>query len=192
MKRPVFLFSLSVVCLLFFGQLHFGQTYAEVVAEVIPVNPAIDIEGHINISSQAAEHRATRRLSEAEFIRMSREPNTIILDARSQQRYDELHIKGAINLSFPDITIDSLNEVIPDTTTRILIYCNNNFENAPEPFPSKMATASLNISTYIALYDYGYRNVYELGPLLDIKTSILEFEGTLSHIYHGTHTLPDF
>jgi hypothetical protein len=33
----------------------------------------------------------------------------------------------------------------------------------------------LNISTYIALYSYGYRNVYELGPLLDINKSKLEF-----------------
>jgi hypothetical protein len=33
--------------------------------------------------------------------------------------------------------------------------------------------ASLNISTYIALYGYGYKNVYELGPLLDpAKTKI--------------------
>jgi hypothetical protein len=34
----------------------------------------------------------------------------------------------------------------------------------------------LNIPTYIALYDYGYRNVYELGPQLDIDASLLEFE----------------
>jgi hypothetical protein len=37
-----------------------------------------------------------------------------------------------------------------------------------------MATASLNLSTYISLYTYGYRNVYELGPLLDVKTTKLE------------------
>ena len=39
--------------------------------------------------------------------------------------------------------------------------------NAPRAFPTKRADASLNLSTYIALYSYGYRNVYELGPLLD-------------------------
>jgi hypothetical protein len=44
------------------------------------------------------------------------------------------------------------------------------------PFPAKLPNASLNLSTYIALYNYGYRNVYELGPLIDIKTSALEFE----------------
>jgi hypothetical protein len=39
-----------------------------------------------------------------------------------------------------------------------------------------MATASLNLSTYIALYTYGYRNIYELGPLLDINATRLPFE----------------
>jgi phage shock protein E len=143
-----------------------------------PVNPAIDMDGYLQISGEAASYRATRRLSEAEFIKMSHEPGTIILDARSKQRYDELHIKGAVNLSFPDITVDSLKQLIPDKATRILIYCNNNFLGAETPFPTKMSTASLNISTYISLYDYGYRNVYELGPLLDVNSTNLEFEGT--------------
>jgi|GEM_PF-3815792 len=43
----------------------------------------------------------------------------------------------------------------------------------------KAARASLNISTYIALYSYGYRNVYELGPLLDVHATKLPLEGSL-------------
>ena len=140
------------------------------------VNPAIDMEGYLRVSREAAAHRQARRLTEAEFIRMSREPGTVILDARSKQRFDELHVKGAINLSFPDIALDSLAGTIPDKATRILIYCNNNFVNAESAFPKKLASASLNLSTYIALYNYGYRNVYELGPLIDIRSSKLEFE----------------
>src|SRR5882762_10249469 len=139
-------------------------------------NPAIDMPGYLRIAGEAAQHRATRRVSEAEFIRMSREPGTVILDARSREKFDELHIKRALNLSFPNITVDSLKNALPDKSTRILIYCNNNFLGAEKPFPSKMASASLNISTYIALYNYGYRNVYELGPLVDIKASKLDFE----------------
>ncbi|HEV8255666.1 MAG TPA: rhodanese-like domain-containing protein [Casimicrobiaceae bacterium] len=141
-----------------------------------PDNPAIDIHGYLRIANEAAVHRESHRLSEAEFIRMSREPGTIVLDARSRQKYDEVHVKGAINLSFPDIAIESLERALPDKNARILIYCNNNFQNAPGPFPSKLPSASLNISTYIALYDYGYRNVYELGPLIDISASRLELE----------------
>jgi hypothetical protein len=138
-----------------------------------PANPAIDMEGYLRVSREAAAHREKRRLTEAEFIRMSAEPDTIVLDARSKQKFDLLHIKGAINLSFPDIAIDSLKKTIPDKSTRVLIYCNNNFKNADEPFPPKRAANSLNLSTYIALYSYGYRNIYELGPQIDPKDSKL-------------------
>ena len=141
-----------------------------------PVNPAIDMAGFLRVSQRAALHRETRRVSEEEFARMSREPGTIVLDARSKDKYDELHVRRAINLSFPDIAIESLKKAIPDKKTRILIYCNNNFRNAEGPFPSKLPSASLNISTYIALYNYGYRNVYELRDTLELSASSLEFE----------------
>ena len=100
-------------------------------------NPAIDMQGYLRAAAEAAEHRESRRLTEEDFIRMSREPGTVILDARSQEKYNELHIKGAINLSFPDITVESLNTALPDKNTRILIYCNNNFVGAREAFPNK-------------------------------------------------------
>jgi len=164
-----------------------AQTKAEVKPRTEPVrtarvgiiNPAIDMKGYLAVAVEAAKHRESRRLTEDEFIQISREPGTIVLDARSTEKYNELHIKGAINLSFPDITVDSLNAALPDKNARILIYCNNNFVGEQKAFPTKISTASLNLSTYIALYSYGFRNIYELGPLLDVKTSKLEFEGTI-------------
>ena len=137
-------------------------------------NPAIDLEGYLKMAKKAAKYRAERRLTEDEFIRMSQEPRVVILDARSRKKYDELHVRGAVNLSFPDITVESLATMFPDKNAKILIYCNNNFVNAQDAFPRKISEASLNISTYISLYTYGYRNVYELGPLLDAKTTKLE------------------
>ena len=103
---------------------------------------------------------------------------SVVLDARSREKYDLLHIEGAVHLSFPDITVESLRRMFPDKSVRILIYCNNNFRNAEAAFPSKLPTASLNISTYIALYTYGYRNVYELGPLIDVAVTAIVFEGS--------------
>lgn len=165
-----------------YGSLMLATVFSSCVAatvfaqEIQPiVNPAIDMPAYLEVAQEAAKHRETHRLTEAEFIAMSREPNTIILDARSAEKYAELHIKKAVNLSFPDITVDSLAELFSDKNVRILIYCNNNFSNAPKPFPSKRADASLNISTYISLYSYGYKNVYELGPLIDIDKSKLKF-----------------
>ena len=161
MKRLVFVLGMS-----FFAP----PTWAQIL------NPAIDMAGYLKVSQEAAQHRESRRLSEDEFLRMSREPGTIVLDARSKEKFDELHVKGAVNLSFPDIAVESLAKAIPDKATRILIYCNNNFADADGPFPTKIPRASLNLSTYIALYSYGYREVYELGPLVDLKQSRLEFE----------------
>lgn len=152
---------------------------ADAAPEAI-ANPAIDIAGYLRISRQALDHRESHRISESEFLRMSREPGTVVLDARSPEKFRELHVRGAVNLSFPDLAIDSLNAALPDKDTRILIYCNNNFRNAESAFPSKLPSASLNISTYIALYDYGYTNVYELGPQLDLGASMLEFESDIS------------
>ena len=140
-------------------------------------NPKIDMAGHLAVAHEAAAHRVTRRVSEEEFIRLSKLPGTVILDARSNKRYEMLHVRGAVNLSFPDIAVDSLALLLPDRAARILIYCNNNF-GASTPFPAKLAEASLNLSTYIALYTYGYRNVHELGPILDVRTTRLRLEGT--------------
>ena len=141
-------------------------------------NPAIDMEGHLRYSVEAARLRETHRVTEDEFIRMSREPGTIVLDARSKPMFDLLHVKGAMNLSFPDIAVATLAAAIPDKATRILIYCNNNFTNAQAAFMTKIAPASLNLSTYVTLYMYGYRNVYELGPVLDAKSCRLELVST--------------
>jgi hypothetical protein len=131
------------------------------------------MEAYLRVAHEAAAYRESHRLTEDEFLRMSRDPGVIILDARSREKYDLLHIRGALNLPFPDIAVESLARKLPDKKAKILIYCNNNFVNEEMAFPTKAPNASLNVSTYISLYSYGYRNVWELGPLLDVhKTKI--------------------
>ena len=41
----------------------------------------------------------------------------------------------------------------------------------------KRVEVALNIQTFINLHAYGYSNVKELGPLLDVKTTRIPFEG---------------
>jgi hypothetical protein len=79
---------------------------------------------------------------------------------------------------FPDITADELAKVIPTKDTRVLIYCNNNFENEERAFATKMPAASLNVHTFNVLHAYGYTNVHELKPLLDVRTTRIPFAGT--------------
>jgi phage shock protein E len=142
------------------------------------VNPAIDMGGFLAVAQDAAAHRESRRLTEEQFLAMMAEPGTVVLDARSADRYAMLHVRGAVNLPFPDIAIESVARVLPDKGQRILIYCNNNFTGNEVAMASKRADASLNLSTYVSLYSYGYRNVYELGPQVDLSASKLPFEGT--------------
>ena len=39
---------------------------------------------------------------------------------------------------------------------------------------------ALNIPTYVNLYGYGYKNVYELNELVNVKDSRIEFEGSIA------------
>ncbi len=146
-----------------------------------PDNPNIDMPGFLKVANKAAFQRESHRVSEDEFIRMSKEPGTVILDARSQQKFALLHVAGAINLSFPDIDIVSLQKTLPDKNARVLIYCNNNFRGNQVAMASKAPSASLNLSTYVALYNYGYRNVYELAPYVDVHTTKLPLAGTMAN-----------
>ncbi|MCC9607190.1 rhodanese-like domain-containing protein [Blastopirellula sp. JC732] len=141
-------------------------------------NPRIDVDGFLKEVKLVQEIRELRRVSEDDFIRMSHDPETVILDARSVEKYKLLHARRAVNLTFPDVTEEALAKVIPTKDTRVLIYCNNNFKNAPVAFGPKGFRASLNIHTFIVLHNYGYTNVYELKPLLDRETTKIQFEGT--------------
>ena len=152
---------------------------APIVHAADPIkNPLIDYGGFRQIAANVQPVREQRRLTEVQFAEMAAESGTIVLDARSADKYALRHITGAVSLPFTDFSEDSLAKVIPAKNTRVLIYCNNNFRGAPRSMFDKKPSASLNISTYIGLATYGYTNVYELGPLLDVNTTRLSFSGT--------------
>lgn len=141
-------------------------------------NPRIDYRGFAAGVAEVAALRDSRRIDEDEFLALAAKPDTIVLDARSREKFNLLHVRGARHLSFPDITADELAKVIPTKDTRVLIYCNNNFENEERAFASKVAPAALNVHTFNVLHAYGYTNVHELKPLLDVQTTKIPFAGT--------------
>src|SRR5262245_40692680 len=100
-----------------------GGWAADPVQVPIP-NPLIDYPGFEKQVSVVGQFREKRRISESQFIRMAAEPGTVVLDARSAEKFSLLHVKGARNLSLPDFSEEDLARVIPSKTTRILIYCN--------------------------------------------------------------------
>jgi len=152
------------------SQVLFGQ-------DPIP-NRLIDYEGFQKIVETSKVERESRRLTEEAFISAMAEKDVVVLDARSASMYGLRHIKGAVNLPFTDFTAASLAGILPAKDVKILIYCNNNFLGSPVAFASKIAPASLNLSTYTSLKAYGYDHIYELGPLLDVAKTKIPFEGS--------------
>lgn len=146
--------------------------------EPAPVNPRIDYPGFERLVAESGPVRETHRLSEETFLKMMRQPGVVVLDARTESRYRRLHIEGAVNLPFTEFTAEALAAVIPTFDTPVLIYCNNNFADRLDAFPTKAVNVALNVSTYTSLRAYGYTRVYELGPLLKVAESCLPFAGT--------------
>ena len=150
--------------------------------------------------AQVETHRASRLVDLNTFLKMSKEEGVIILDSRSAFRFDRIHLKGAKHLAFTDFTQDNLAKVIPSFETTILIYCNHNVDGNQVDFASKVAVPrpkpgsvvatqfasqakplmmALNIPTYVNLYGYGYRNVYELHELVKVNDRRITFEGSI-------------
>jgi hypothetical protein len=159
----------------------------------------VSFEDFKELVAAVEPHRAARLIDFATFLKKSKEAKVVILDSRSAFRYERIHLKGALHLAFTDFTQDNLAKVIPDAETTVLIYCNNNFQGDEVDFTSKIARPgalmdraatqmraqekpkmmALNIPTYVNLYGYGYRNIYELDELLDVKDPRVVFEGSL-------------
>lgn len=152
------------------------------------VNPIINYDDYAQLVKEVKGHRQQRLLTLDNFIKKSKEQKVVILDTRSDELYNSRHIAGALHLNFSDFTQNNLARLIPDKNTVILIYCNNNFRDDDINFASKVAlpaspkekviTLALNIPTYINLYGYGYKNVYELSELVSVSDPRLKFAGT--------------
>src|SRR5260370_176274 len=131
MKLPTFILIIAALV-----PLHAAARGAQLAAQlgvgtVQPIpNELIDYPKYLQIARDVAPLRAKRRLTEEQFAAMAAEPGTVVLDARSADKFRLRHIKGAVSLPFTDFTEESLAKVLPARTTRVLIYCNNNFRGA--------------------------------------------------------------
>ncbi len=196
MKKVTFTIVLSLI-----GVIAVSQSSKTVIKEMnteknYPKSLA-DYNDFKNLVSEVEFYREKRLIDLDEFLRMSQHENTIIIDSRSTYRYKRKHLKGAIHLSFTDFTQQALWDLIPDPNTKILIYCNNNFDGDQIDFTSKISIPrnnknnetqilsnrkpimlALNIPTFVNLYGYGYRNIYELDELVNINDPRVEFVGT--------------
>ncbi len=134
-----------------------------------PANPLIDFNGFRMLAGEVEPYRQARLVDWNSFAALASQPDALILDARSESAFRAGHIEGAVNLPLPDFTAERLAEVIGRADRPVLIYCNNNFRNDETPVMLKRVELALNIQTFINLYGYGYRNIRELGDVIDFN-----------------------
>ena len=82
---------------------------------------------------------------------MDSEEGYIILDARTQEEYDQGHIHGAIVISHEEIA-EKAEDVLTDKDQLILVYCRSGRR-------SKIAAE--------VLVELGYTNIKEFGGIID-------------------------
>ena len=89
---------------------------------------------------------------------MDSESGYIIIDARTQEEYDEGHIPGAILIPEYEIAVRAEKE-LPDKKQLILVYCRSGRR-------SKIAAEEL--------VKLGYTNVKEFGGIIDWEYEIVK------------------
>ena len=82
---------------------------------------------------------------------MEKETGYIIIDARTQEEFDEGHIEGAVLIPEYEI-MQRAEKELPQKDQLILVYCRSGRR-------SKIASQ--------ALVDLGYTNVKEFGGIID-------------------------
>ncbi|MDH4473312.1 MAG: rhodanese-like domain-containing protein [Fluviicola sp.] len=87
----------------------------------------VSFDDYKYLAQEVKTYRNGRLVDLSTFNQYAAEPKTVILDTRSDSMYNAKHIKGAIHLNLSDFNQANLRLLIPDPSTRILIYCNNNF-----------------------------------------------------------------
>lgn len=94
------------------------------------------------------------------------------------------------NNNFGDDPVNfTTKSYIPPRKPQLQVFTNRSSKQSIEQFPvtliqtqpAKELTLALNIPTFINLYGYGYKNVFELSEFISVFNSRLVFEGTDVH-----------
>ena len=141
-KKLKGLIFLIIVSLTLFSSCS-GNMDATVDTTETPINNSLDYE---QISGEQAKHI------------MDTETDYIIIDARTEEEFNEGHIEGAILI--PEYEIgERAEKELPDKDQLILVYCRSGRR-------SKIASQ--------ALADLGYTNVKEFGGIIDWQYEIVK------------------
>ena len=141
------LFSLLLASVLLIS---FGGCKAKEEAPLSTEAPTTKTTEMINMTYEQISQDEAKRI-------MDTESDYIIIDARTQEEFDEGHIENAILIPEYEIQ-EKAPELIPDKNALILVYCRSGRR-------SKIASE--------ALVQLGYTNVKEFGGIIDWEYEIV-------------------
>lgn len=142
------LFSLLLASVLLIS---FGGCKAKEEAPLNTEAPTTKTTEMINMTYEQISQDEAKRI-------MDTESDYIIIDARTQEEFDEGHIENAILIPEYEIQ-EKAPELIPDKNALILVYCRSGRR-------SKIASE--------ALVQLGYTNVKEFGGIIDWEYEIVK------------------
>ena len=134
-------------------------------------------------AADEADQRPPIQLSEEDFIRLSREPWTVVLDTSAPETYRWLHVAGALHLTREEMNAASLAQIIPDKDTRVLLYENNHY-HAYEKARATGRTNEMGVPfagdwsgdafmDSLTLREHGYHRLYALASYVRIDRGSL-------------------
>ena len=106
-------------------------------------------EGVMNSYISISMENGLKMFSESE--------NAVLLDVRRIDEYNAGHIPGSILFTNETITQENAEKILPSKTAKIFVYCRSGRR-------SKEASQKLT--------SYGYKNVIEIGGILDYSGKI--------------------
>lgn len=101
-------------------------------------------------NNQPGTENSYIKISAEEAKEIIESEDVIVLDVRTQEEYNEGHIKNAVLLPVNDIAVKA-EEVLADKDAKILVYCRSG---------NRSSTASKE------LIKMGYTNVYDFGGII--------------------------
>ena len=104
----------------------------------------LKIQMEENIKKDEIDYKEAKQI-------ISEYPNTILLDVRSKQEYDEGHLPSSICICLYDID-KTVQNIIPNKTQKIIAYC---------------SSGNRSREAKKILENIGYKNVYNLSGGLD-------------------------
>jgi len=134
------------------------------------------VRAHVGVLTE--QHGLYERMKAIEYLDFFGQVYHMPLEVRRKRSFDLMERFGlsfALKKTLGEYSkgmkqkLALVRAMLHDPDVRILIYCNNNFSNNAQPVILKRVELALNIQTFINLYGYGYRNVYELGDVVDFN-----------------------